>query len=382
MNSPLPDNFRLLAEENSAIGKTNEMSPVTNLAFNMESLSTSFMGTPNRRISWSNPFPDDSDVKGVVEGFSPCTDSPMFQEISHRGKSKLKINKVSRKVLLSNQEEKENVAPEIDMDLNIKKNSESDNMYENDSQDSGYADMCMQHFGITAIDSTPRMRSRSSLFTDEDEDGFESLMQMDDDDDDQEILCIPNMKSLLTLPLHDDVQCESTSNSITKLGKLPIRRCLSMEMECISESQSKKLQIISKSGTLLATSNTQSDLSTNVEPSQKCPFKRPEPPNIYYPLQNKRRKSSPSVTLCEGISEATNFTFKRSFSETAATIMHAVLKADLQPDLIGDCSKNYVLPLVKGRHQDLKCISPHTLAKVIRGEYSQEIDTYILVDCR
>ncbi|XP_071946819.1 M-phase inducer phosphatase-like [Antedon mediterranea] len=53
-----------------------------------------------------------------------------------------------------------------------------------------------------------------------------------------------------------------------------------------------------------------------------------------------------------------------------------------QADLLGDQSKPYCLPLVVGKHRDLKCISANTLAKLINNEFSDEIEEYFIVDCR
>ncbi|XP_068115491.1 M-phase inducer phosphatase 1-A-like [Hyperolius riggenbachi] len=51
-------------------------------------------------------------------------------------------------------------------------------------------------------------------------------------------------------------------------------------------------------------------------------------------------------------------------------------------DLIGDFSKQYCLPVEKGKHQDLKYISSNTLAHLLRGGYKDTIEKYCVVDCR
>jgi hypothetical protein len=52
------------------------------------------------------------------------------------------------------------------------------------------------------------------------------------------------------------------------------------------------------------------------------------------------------------------------------------------PDLIGDFSKPFILPLMEGRHQDLKTISADTLASLLNGDFSEEVESYVIVDCR
>lgn len=54
--------------------------------------------------------------------------------------------------------------------------------------------------------------------------------------------------------------------------------------------------------------------------------------------------------------------FHRSHSETEVMIKSALSRAELHPDLIGDFSKPYCLPLLStSKHPDLKAITPHTV---------------------
>ena len=52
------------------------------------------------------------------------------------------------------------------------------------------------------------------------------------------------------------------------------------------------------------------------------------------------------------------------------------------PDLIGDFSKPFILPLMEGRHQDLKTISADTLACLLNGDFIGQVESYVIVDCR
>lgn len=71
---------------------------------------------------------------------------------------------------------------------------------------------------------------------------------------------------------------------------------------------------------------------------------------------------------------------QRSVSE--GIIKSALELSDTEENLIGDFSMPHALPLVHGKHQDLKSISSHTLAQVINGEYSDVIERVVIVDCR
>ncbi|XP_022127108.2 M-phase inducer phosphatase [Pieris rapae] len=73
---------------------------------------------------------------------------------------------------------------------------------------------------------------------------------------------------------------------------------------------------------------------------------------------------------------------QRALSENNASIMSALARSCVEPDLIGDFSSPFALPLTAGDHSDLKSISGDTLASLIRGEYSDSIDDFQVIDCR
>uniref|UniRef100_A0A7N5K8M2 M-phase inducer phosphatase n=1 Tax=Ailuropoda melanoleuca TaxID=9646 RepID=A0A7N5K8M2_AILME len=53
-----------------------------------------------------------------------------------------------------------------------------------------------------------------------------------------------------------------------------------------------------------------------------------------------------------------------------------------QGSLIGDFSKVCVLPTVSGRHQDLKYITPETVAALLSGKFQSLIEKFYIIDCR
>nr|XP_018917877.1 PREDICTED: M-phase inducer phosphatase-like [Bemisia tabaci]XP_018917878.1 PREDICTED: M-phase inducer phosphatase-like [Bemisia tabaci]XP_018917879.1 PREDICTED: M-phase inducer phosphatase-like [Bemisia tabaci] len=71
----------------------------------------------------------------------------------------------------------------------------------------------------------------------------------------------------------------------------------------------------------------------------------------------------------------------RSFSE-AVDAKSAVDRSNLDPNLIGDYSRPCILPLTLGKHVDLKSISCDTLAKLMNGDFSQDIKSFTIIDCR
>ncbi|XP_031221189.1 M-phase inducer phosphatase 3 isoform X2 [Mastomys coucha] len=50
--------------------------------------------------------------------------------------------------------------------------------------------------------------------------------------------------------------------------------------------------------------------------------------------------------------------------------------------LTGDFSKVCVLPTVPGKHQDLKYISPDTVAALLSGKFQSVIERFYIIDCR
>jgi len=73
---------------------------------------------------------------------------------------------------------------------------------------------------------------------------------------------------------------------------------------------------------------------------------------------------------------------QRCHSETEATIMRALQRSTEEPDLIGDFTRPFVLPLTRGKHQDLKSISPQTLVDLLDGRFQHLVENFTVVDCR
>lgn len=151
---------------------------------------------------------------------------------------------------------------------------------------------------------------------------------------------------------------------------------------------------------------------TNGNGSTARAFKRPEAP-AYSPTLSKRFKvsggavempstadkenqqldcSSSSNSSSSGSNSntssssngATRHLIRKSMSMTDATsIMSALARSSVEPDLIGDFSKPYVLPLMAGgRHRDLKSISAATMARLLRGDFADRVNSFRVVDCR
>jgi len=93
----------------------------------------------------------------------------------------------------------------------------------------------------------------------------------------------------------------------------------------------------------------------------------------------KRRKHCPSETDVIPKSDVENVV---PINVNEGKIMSAVVKADSEPNLIGDCSKSHSLPNFISKHADLKAIDSKTLASLMNGEYSNAISKFTVIDCR
>lgn len=74
-------------------------------------------------------------------------------------------------------------------------------------------------------------------------------------------------------------------------------------------------------------------------------------------------------------------TLRKCMSMNDADIMSALSRPTTE-EHIGDHSKPYILPLIKGRHHDLKSITSDTLAGLLNGEFDDKIASYKVIDCR
>ncbi|XP_035390583.1 cell division cycle 25 homolog d isoform X2 [Electrophorus electricus] len=56
--------------------------------------------------------------------------------------------------------------------------------------------------------------------------------------------------------------------------------------------------------------------------------------------------------------------------------------AVMDQHLIGDFSKQHVLPVERVEHRDLHCVSSETVAALIRGQFSDVVEDFLIIDCR
>ncbi|XP_059821685.1 M-phase inducer phosphatase 2 isoform X2 [Hypanus sabinus] len=100
------------------------------------------------------------------------------------------------------------------------------------------------------------------------------------------------------------------------------------------------------------------------------------------PVKNKRRRSLAGSTVAEAGDEKVNQrTLLRSKSFCDAKI-ERVLAIDDGRRMIGDFSKPYILPTVEGRHQELQYITPEMVIQLVTGKFDGLVERFLLCDCR
>ncbi|KAG8506563.1 M-phase inducer phosphatase 3, partial [Galemys pyrenaicus] len=80
--------------------------------------------------------------------------------------------------------------------------------------------------------------------------------------------------------------------------------------------------------------------------------------------------------------EAKGSALKKTVSLCDINIIQTLGEDSNQGHLIGDFSKVCALPIVSGRHQDLKYVNPETVAALLLGKFQSLIEKFYIIDCR
>ncbi|XP_021202338.1 cell division cycle 25 isoform X1 [Bombyx mori] len=193
----------------------------------------------------------------------------------------------------------------------------------------------------------------------------------------------------------------STNGSPTKLRLYTSESTTSMESGFVSELEEPFLEIEESNSPKLAniTDLLSGQIKNNIVMTKKINLSRslsfnPERASLFSIKESPEKRcrileESETDSACKRRKEDLNNSGKiqrpilqRAFSENNASIMSALARSAIEPDLIGDFSQPFALPLISGDHSDLKSISCDTLAELIRGAYQSSISDYQVIDCR
>ncbi|KAF5277946.1 hypothetical protein FQA39_LY18424 [Lamprigera yunnana] len=209
---------------------------------------------------------------------------------------------------------------------------------------------------------------------------FESMDSMDDDfleftdlqaSIDQNVQLPTDFSTLTDGPFNTGVNSKEISPQLHSLHRPAFRRAISFEVS------SPQTPIPNRVRSCLFKKDDGDFRS----------FKRPEPPNeTRSHIQSKRSKVEARTYSVSEFEQSLVVldrpSFRRSVSASEESIKYALHRSSTEPDLIGDFSKSFCLPLTSGRHQDLISITPSTLAVLMRGGYQNMVSSYKVIDCR
>ncbi|XP_051946096.1 M-phase inducer phosphatase 1-like [Xyrauchen texanus] len=194
-------------------------------------------------------------------------------------------------------------------------------------------------------ESSPSIRRHPflSCLHDDDDDGF--LEGLDDVENDSEVPL--GMDSLLTAPLVAKQSMDSTD--------LPVIRC---RPRGLFRSPSMP------------------------SPVGRVPLKRPErPQDENTPVRVKRRRSLAGTRVSpaeQGDAMPHQVQRSKSFNHS-----HIERLLDTDPsNVIGDFTKPPALPTVDGKYQELKYITPEIVVQAMNGQYSDLVERLFVIDCR
>ncbi|XP_071354940.1 M-phase inducer phosphatase 2 [Trachinotus anak] len=207
----------------------------------------------------------------------------------------------------------------------------------------------IQHLDFN--DSSPmflRSSSLTSSLNDDDDDGFLEVL---DDNMENDSAMPMGMASLLTAPLVSDTSAEDS----------PVIRC-----------------------------RPRSLFRSPSMPSPVCrpSAKRPDcPGDDNTPVRVKRRRSLAGTqpTTLEQNPESPRMgcsVLQRSKSFCQTEIEKLLDSEDGSNELIGDFTKPFVLPTVKGSRQDLKYITSEVMVEALTGQFNHLVEQVIVIDCR
>ncbi|KAJ8926891.1 hypothetical protein NQ314_020743 [Rhamnusium bicolor] len=234
--------------------------------------------------------------------------------------------------------------------------------HDSNSQDSGYGASYNGENGKFSSYASPTRTSMS----------FGSMSSMEDeylDFSDVEPLEKPQLpedfNKLINNPLIQRARPQEKCSPKDTIIRPLLRRALSL--------QNTNTQVTPNS------SRVRTSLFKGVD-SENRSFKRPDPPSEAETITGI--KKSKIFEEEDDSVRPTRPILQRPFSATEESIMCAVQRSSTEPDLIGDFTKNFCLPLTRSRHQDLKAITPATLAQLMKGDFNDCIATFKVIDCR
>ncbi|XP_036324341.1 M-phase inducer phosphatase [Rhagoletis pomonella] len=216
---------------------------------------------------------------------------------------------------------------------------------------------------------------------------------------DLDSLFIGQIKSFFS-PAHRPAEQPKLIESLKtpEMRRPPVRRCLSMTDNCLPAPKTPETLLKQVQETATSPFGAKQLTAERNNTTLSYCFKRPDPPSkTTSPLQIKRyRVEADKENLNDSLTMSLAVLatpqpklshpppLRKSMSMNDAEIMSALARSESkdEPVLIGDFSRPFALPLMEGRHRDLKSISCNTMARLLRGEFDDVVASYRIIDCR
>lgn len=238
--------------------------------------------------------------------------------------------------------------------------------------------------------------------------GSNESMDPDDEYMDLELMEMENMDEDAHQMPNDinSLFCKDIKNSRTPDHKRPtssfVRKCLNLDSSINSPRNSPRNSLFSSPKTpktstitsLITTPERQclATISENITPFGRSTttgaFKRPEPPTMSSsPILSKRQKcENDPIQAIQNLQSFQPSTkrpmLRKSVSMNDAAILSALSRSSEESNLIGDFSRQFCLPLIDGKHSDLKSISANTMRQLLEGEFDENVASFKVIDCR
>ncbi|XP_078080235.1 M-phase inducer phosphatase 2 [Mustelus asterias] len=377
----------------SSTNDTPVLSPVTNLALNMDNLIGlgSNYDTPKRRPNGAplllKTLSSDSDPGLCMDSPSPidekAIDETFEKAILESGKVITKkfpirrINSLPMRLLGSSPALKSSQCDSLDSEvfhkgsaglLSTERNKENEGFeFKKPVHPVSRNRLCTFSSGSR---QTPRPSSAPALMFSPSDDGSvdvsspillrkSSLTSFDDEDD--------GFLELLDEDIENDADVPS---GMANLLNAPLVASKEITQETVNDGTPNKWS---------CANNFKSPTSG---PEMRSILKRVDrPKDEETPVKNKRRRSLASITEEAGAEKVKQRSLLRSKSFCDAEI-EKVLQIDDCRQMIGDFTKPYILPTVEGRHQELQYITAEMVIQLLNGEFDRFVERFLLFDCR
>ena len=104
-------------------------------------------------------------------------------------------------------------------------------------------------------------------------------------------------------------------------------------------------------------------------------------PDTCSPTANRKRSREESSTECHRRKRTSLEDVPMTSKQEVNTDIVSALDND-EDNLISDFSKPYCLPTITGKHSDMKSISPETMARLVKNDFSETVGNFQIIDCR